>query len=365
MPDMIGWREPGTNEQLPRLAALLASGGAIGLPTETEYAVVVSARHEEAVARLAALRPEPFALVARGASDAYRWLGNPSTLGRRLARRCWPGPVDLVFDAPASGPLRELPASVQQASCPEKRIAFTCPGHEAIHVLLDQLAGPLLLGTIKTGQPVDTAGELAAAAGDLLAAIIDDGQTRYGHATTVVRIDGEKWQIQRAGIVPPGLVEQLACCLILFVCTGNTCRSPLAEALCKKLLADRLGCTPDSLPAQGYLIESAGISAQSGAPAAAEAVLTAQEWGADLSQHRSQPITPRLILDADHVITMTQGHLRVITDYFQELDASPRLLSAEGEDLPDPIGSGLPVYQECARMIRANLEKLLSEIQRS
>jgi protein-tyrosine phosphatase len=366
MPEIIRWHESGKGDSAARLAALLANGAAIGLPTETEYAIAVCARHEEAVSRLAALAPDPLAVVVRDSESAWRWLGDDvPTVGKRLARRCWPGPIDLIFPTPNSGPFCELPGSVRASLSAGGGLTLTCPAHEAIHFIHHELAGPLLLGTIKGAAPLETAAALEAEAGNLLTVLVDDGQTRYGRSTTAVRITSEGWNIVRPGLAPVELVERLACCLILFVCTGNTCRSPLAAALCKKLLAERLGCAPEKLPEQGFLVESAGLSAQRGAPAAAEAVVTAHEFGADLSTHRSQPVTPDLVIQADHVIAMTSGHLRVITDYFVELEAQPRLLCHQGHDVPDPIGGSLPVYQECARLIRDNLEKLLSEIQPS
>ena len=71
------------------------------------------------------------------------------------------------------------------------------------------------------------------------------------------------------------------------MCTGNTCRSPLAEALAKKVLADRLGCTADELPGRGFWVLSAGVSAYGGGPASEESVTVAAEFGADLSGHRA------------------------------------------------------------------------------
>lgn len=152
---------------------------------------------------------------------------------------------------------------------------------------------------------------------------------------------------------------------ILFLCTGNTCRSPLAEALCKKLLAERLGCTPAELPQRGFFVQSAGLAAMMGEEAAEEAIVTAQELGADLSGHGSQPVTADLLNQADFIFVMTQSHLRLIAEFYSHLEIRPRLLSTEGEDIPDPIGRGPQVYRDCAREILRHLEKLLPEVQKS
>jgi L-threonylcarbamoyladenylate synthase len=160
-------------------------------------------------------------------------------------------------------------------------------------------------------------------------------------------------------------LEQQASCLIVFVCTGNTCRSPLAEALCKKLLAERLGCTPDELPQRGFIVTSAGLAAFGGREAAPEAIAAARELGADLGTHTTRPLTSRLVAQADYIIAMTSSHLVALDSQFGNLGPRPRLLSESGLDLPDPIGYELEVYQACARQILHDLEILLPQLQQS
>ncbi len=150
---------------------------------------------------------------------------------------------------------------------------------------------------------------------------------------------------------------------ILFVCTGNTCRSPLAEALCKHHLAAKLGCRVEELPERGFIVQSAGLAAAFGQPAAHEAITVAQELGADLSQHRSQPITEQLILEATNIFVMTRSHLLLLIDYFPDRGSTMRTLSPSGLDLDDPIGCDLPVYRNCAQTILQALHVLLPALQ--
>jgi L-threonylcarbamoyladenylate synthase len=151
-------------------------------------------------------------------------------------------------------------------------------------------------------------------------------------------------------------------CLVVFVCTGNTCRSPLAEALFKKQLADRLGCVPDDLPAKGFFVLSAGLAAMMGGPAAEEAVTTARAFGADLSAHRSRPLTPELAAQADFLVAMTGGHLQALVEHFPCLGKVPRLLDPAGCDVADPIGQAGDVYEACGRQIWEHLRTLLAEV---
>ena len=171
---------------------------------------------------------------------------------------------------------------------------------------------------------------------------------------------GVSWQTAGPGPRPPQ-----ANCLVVFVCTGNTCRSPLAEVLCKARLADRIGCTTADLPAHGFHIISAGLSAFSGGPAAEEAVEVARAFGADLAGHYSQPLTPDLAGQADYLVAMTNAHLLALAEFYKGLAARPRLLSPDGADLADPVGCPREVYEECAAQIWRSLDPLIEELRPS
>ena len=146
---------------------------------------------------------------------------------------------------------------------------------------------------------------------------------------------------------------------VLFVCTGNTCRSPLAEAVCKRLLADRLNCSPDELEARGFVVNSAGVMAYPGEAASEGAVIAAGELGADLGPHRSRPVNPELLANATHVVAMTAGHLSVLAARFPNVGPTAVTL-AGGEDIPDPIGGELDEYRACARAIADHLDRFIT-----
>jgi protein-tyrosine phosphatase len=201
-----------------------------------------------------------------------------------------------------------------------------------------------------------------AAVGEGVDLVVDDGCTKHRGPATMVQADEEIWHITRPGVLSEEQVRQAASRLVVFVCTGNTCRSPLAEALFKKRLADRLDCSVDQLPGRGFQVMSAGVAAGAGGLAAAEAVQVARDYGADLSNHRSRFLTPELAARADYLIAMTQGHLHSLLDYYPALGVAPRLLSPEGEDLADPIGQSRDVYIACGQAIWGYLDRLMTEI---
>jgi protein-tyrosine phosphatase len=347
----------------------LSQGRLVAFPTEAGYSLAACALVPEAVTRLS---PGPegssLSVVLRGAADAGNWVPEISPLGRRLTRRCWPGPITLVFPTRAdSGLPGRLPEPVRRRVCPDGQLALRVPSHAAILETLLRVSAPLVLRLLPgLDTPLATTAEQAVQTAGLDAAlVIDDGPCRFDRAPTRVHVNGNSWAVLEEGVISASEVERLSPTVILFVCTGNTCRSPMAEALCKKLLADRLGCPVEELPRRGFIVLSAGLAAMMGGGPAAEAVEIAREFGADLTGHVSRPVSARLVAQADFLLAMTRSHLLALTQQFPRLVPRPRLLSAAGEDLADPIGGDLPVYRACAQQILRHLEGLLPELQPS
>ena len=328
----------------------LAEGGLVALPTETVYGLAASAINAEAVDRLlqAKGRPtgQPLTLALKSADDALDYVPRMTPLARRLARRCWPGPLTLVVDDEESESLvRQLPDSVQQAVVPAGTTGLRVPAHPMILDVLRMLTGPVVLTSAnRSGEPdAVNADEVVRQLGDDVALILDDGPSHYGQPSSVVRVDGGRYEILREGVVTHATLQRLASFMVVLVCTGNTCRSPMAEALLRGRLAERMGCKIEELEDRGIVVESAGVAAGRGAPTTTEAHDVMREMGLNLTEHSSQPLTEQLVRNADVVLAMTRAHREAIVTHWPDAAERVHLLRHDGTDVSDPIGGSREV----------------------
>ena len=133
---------------------------------------------------------------------------------------------------------------------------------------------------------------------------------------------------------------------VLLVCSGNTCRSPMAAALLRAALAKEGGRLA------ALRVESRGLAALAGSPASTNAVRAMKAIGLGLEGHSSQPLAQGDVDRAVLVLTMGTGHLRALRGGFANLPAETALFrghlpEGQGREIPDPFGGDLAVYQDC------------------
>jgi protein-tyrosine-phosphatase len=136
---------------------------------------------------------------------------------------------------------------------------------------------------------------------------------------------------------------------ILFVCTGNTCRSAMAEGICRKIMQER---------GIDAVVDSAGMAPLPGVPANPKAIQVMEEIGIDISGHRSKGLTGRMLRERDLVYGMTNMHVLTMQRITPEA-ACVIFPIMESEDIPDPYGRPIEVYRECRDQIYRAISALV------
>jgi tRNA threonylcarbamoyl adenosine modification protein (Sua5/YciO/YrdC/YwlC family) len=341
--------------ELARAGAILRAGGLVAFPTETVYGVAAASDLPDAVARLYALKgrpPEkPTALMVADVSEVRARCPRIPRAAERLMARFWPGPLTLV--------LRDAEG---------RMTGFRLPGSPLARGLVRETGVPLVVPSAnRAGKPpATTAEQVLSEFPEGLDLVIDGGSAGRGVASTVVRVGDSDPEdpdasegvvdVLREGAIPASRVLDPRTVSVLFVCTGNTDRSPLAAALLRRRLAQRLGVPESALEAHGFVVRSAGVEAVEGRPPSPSCLRVAKEAPGgplDLSGHRSRRLTEALLEQATHVFCMERAHLEEILAFFPLRAKDVRLLDPEGEDVDDPAGRGMPAFRRLATRLDA------------
>ncbi|MEO1526463.1 MAG: L-threonylcarbamoyladenylate synthase [Planctomycetota bacterium] len=347
-----------------RTVQALTEGQVVGIPTDTVYGLAAHALNAEAVEKIVEIKGDsesPLSVSVRSRQAAEDFFCESSSVVRRISYRCWPGPLTMV--TPCTHPhsaVNRLPENVRQRiTGADGGIGFRVVEHRILEYIHRFMAAPLVLTSANlSGSPAQSTAEgVAEQLSDRLGLLLDDGPTRYGGPSTVVRVEGNRWDILREGVIEKAAMNQFVKPVIVMVCTGNTCRSPMAETLMREMLREKLGRE------DAVRVLSAGVAAHNGSSASQQSIEVMGEHQLDLTGHSSQLLGDDVMNVADLVLTMTRSHRAAILAAWPEMHDRVFTLRHDGGDISDPIGMPIEAYRECATQMSQELEQWMQRLE--
>lgn len=348
-------------EHIIEAAEVLRNGGIVAFPTETVYGLAANFFDEKALKRLHEVkhRPEgkPFTVQIADTEDMERFKCEISPFARELMEKFWPGPLTLIFNTAASGKIGiRLPNSV---------IA-----QELIRRSETLIAAPS--ANISGHNPPRDAKEVLTQFRDKIEMVLDAGETQLGKESTIVDLTTAPYKIVRAGVIPRDKIAQVELDFwktkvvptikkILFVCTGNSCRSAMAEGYLKKRLRE--------IERDDIVVFSRGVSAHGVPGPTSETIEVLRAAGIDMTNHRPTPLSRNDLESADLILAMEDFQVDEIMEMAPHKKDRIFLLAEFGLwggkvqdmslEIQDPIGKPMNVYKDVFGLIRNSVERLV------
>ncbi len=344
-------------EFLRQISDVLKDGLIIALPTDTVYGLAVDGTNNAAVEKLRKLKDrteKPFTFfIPKSEINKYAIVTK-----KKIIDYFVPGPITVILKMK---PKITLPGI-------QERVGLRIPQNDFVIALLESFGKPLAVTSAnRSGEPdIDSPYEIVEDLTDVKI-VIDAGKI-ISKPSTVLDLTTTPPTILRKGKIPILEIEKVYARKIaiaagirfnvLFVCSANTCRSPMAEGVLKTLIDEKL-CD----------VKSAGILPMDGLPAAQNSIVVVKEYGGSISNHRTKTITPELIDWADLILVMEYKHYDAVIALVPESAVKTFMLreyktKAKYNEVADPVGKPIDAYRATAQEMLPILKALAKDIEK-
>ncbi len=336
-------------EKIAEAAHIIRQGGLVIFPTETVYGIAADSNNPKAMDRLREVKRRSenklfsILIAQRGIIDNYSSYTHPSLY--KLIDKYWPGPLTVIVPSKQDG----------------ETIGIRMPDHTVALRLVEEsgcsIAAPS--ANLEGKKAPTNCDEALEDLDGLVELALDGGGVDFGISSTIVDFTKPKPTVIRDGVISqPDVDRTVNKKSILFVCTGNSCRSVMAEYLLKSRLVGR----------EDVEVLSAGTSVYFKSPASHETIMVLREKGINAAVHIAKPLGTTMLKKADLIFAMTRSHRAQILDRVPGVEKRVYLLKEfcrtgsgwESEmDVPDPIGQPHAAYQECLATINEAIDKIV------
>lgn len=334
-------------EKIAEAARIIRQGGLVIFPTETVYGIAADSNNPQAIERLNRVKRrsenKPYSILVahRGLIENYANYTNPNLY--KLIDKYWPGPLTIVVPAKEEG----------------ETIGIRMPDHTIALRLVEESACTIAAPSANLeGKKAPTnVSEALEDLDGLVDLAIDGGPVEFGISSSIVDFTKSKPVVTREGVISQCDVDRAVNKkVVLFVCTGNSCRSVMAEYLLKARLIGR----------DDVEVISAGTSVYFKSGASQETLSVLRERGINPAAHVSRPLGRTMLRKSDLIFAMTRSHRMQILDHVPNVEKRVYLLKEfcrqkhdADLDVPDPIGQSHEAYQECLGVINEAVDKIV------